>query len=52
MEEKPDSKISSDDTLCDHCANKPECNEHHMMCVNFEPADDNSIHEPQQKNEA
>jgi len=25
------------DTLCDHCANQPECDGHHQMCVDFEP---------------
>jgi shikimate kinase len=24
------------ETLCDYCANKADCNEHHQMCVNFE----------------
>jgi len=28
-----------DDSLCVHCANREECSEHHMMCVDYEPTE-------------
>lgn len=37
MNTEQDDPTPQEDTLCDHCANQDECNEHHMMCVNFEP---------------
>ena len=37
MRTSPTPDDSVPETLCDSCANQPECNEHHQMCVNFEP---------------
>ena len=36
MTEDKNAPNPPDDTLCDHCVHQPECDEHHMMCVNFE----------------
>ena len=39
----PESSDPEPESLCNFCLHQPECNEHHMMCVDFEPADSSEI---------
>lgn len=39
MKDEPESV----ETLCDYCVNRADCNQHHQMCVNFEPVSGGTV---------
>jgi len=42
MIDTPDEKQRiepEDESLCAYCANREECSGHHMMCIDYQPAE-------------